>query len=353
MISQHCQDYHILPVNSEHLVMTLGRAYGMASLSVGKDKEVNHRPPELVGISPAMQELFHGIKKAAQVDAPVLIGGESGTGKELIAAAIHQCSGRAKRPFVAVNCGALAANLVQSELFGHERGAFTGAASRKIGRIEAANQGTIFLDEIGDLPLELQANLLRFLQEQTIERVGSHQSIKTDVRVIAATHVDLEQAVKQGDFRQDLYYRLNVLHLYAPPLCQRSGDIELMAHFFFHKFAKEKSSKVQGFSQQAINAMRQYHWPGNVRELINRIRRAMVMCDNRLICPQDLGLNEQSQHNEQHPLNLEQARAVAEADAIGSALAHTEQNISCAARILGVSRVTLYRLIKKYNISLD
>jgi DNA-binding NtrC family response regulator len=304
----------------------------------------------MVGTSPVMQALFRDIRKVGAVDAPVLIQGESGTGKELTALAIHARSRRAGAPFMAVNCGALPANLIQSELFGHEKGAFTGAHQRKIGRIEAAAGGTIFLDEIGDLSLDLQVNLLRFLQAKTIERVGGTQSLQVDVRVIAASHVDLERAVAEGRFREDLYYRLNVLHLRVPALRERESDIELLARFFFEKFAKEKNPQVRGFSQQALQVMNTYAWPGNVRELINRIRRAMVMCENRLIAPGDLGLERRGVKRTIRTLGG--ARAAAEKEAIRYALQYARNNVSRAARELGISRVMLYRLKQKYGIAI-
>jgi len=254
-----------------------------------------------------------------------------------------------KEPFIAVNCGALPTNLIQSELFGHEKGAFTGAHQRKIGRIESAAGGTLFLDEIGDLALDLQVNLLRFLQEKTIERVGGTEKIHVDVRVIAATHVDLERAVKEGRFREDLYYRLNVLHLNVPSLREREQDIELLARFFFDKFAKEKNRNVKGFRRDTLQAMNDYEWPGNVRELINRIRRAMVMCDNRLITTADLGLERRL--SQRRLTTLDEARTRAEKEAIQYSLRFNRNNVSQAARQLGVSRVTLYRLMEKYQIA--
>jgi DNA-binding NtrC family response regulator len=345
-------DYHTLPPDPDRLLVTLGRAYGMAELHQrlyrAQDGKLNEY--EMVGTSPVMQALFRDIRKVGAVDAPVLIQGESGTGKELTALAIHARSRRAGAPLMAVNCGALPANLIQSELFGHEKGAFTGAHQRKIGRIEAAAGGTIFLDEIGDLSLDLQVNLLRFLQAKTIERVGGTQSLQVDVRVIAATHVDLERAVAEGRFREDLYYRLNVLHLRVPALRERENDIELLARFFFEKFAKEKNPQVRGFSQQALQVMNTYAWPGNVRELINRIRRAMVMCENRLMTPGDLGLERRSARRTIR--TLVGARAAAEKEAIQYALRHTGNNVSRAARELRISRVTLYRLMEKYGIQI-
>lgn len=351
LINSTFHDYHTLPCDLDRLLNAIGHAYGMDSLA--RLEEYQPAPDgeyEMVGSSNALLELFKAIRKIAGVEAPVLINGESGTGKELAALAIHERSNRASGPFIAVNCGALPANLIQSELFGHEKGSFTSAHQRKVGRIEAASGGTIFLDEIGDLPLDLQVNLLRFLQEKTIERVGSAQSIKLDVRVIAATNVDMERAVEQGRLREDLYYRLNVLNLSVPPLRERAGDIELLARFFFKKFISEKNKLVKDFSKQALAAMASYDWPGNIRELINRIRRAMVMCDRRLITPADLGL--EKRHSQRGILTLEQARASAEVDAINNMMRQTKHNVSEAARRLGVSRVTLYRLAEKHQIGL-
>lgn len=343
-------DYHTLPLDLTRLLNTLGHAYGMAEikqLAVAPDEKFGEY--EMVGASPVMQTLFSNIRKVAGVDAPVLIAGESGTGKELAALAIHERSARKGGPFIAVNCGALPTNLIQSELFGHEKGSFTGAQQRKIGRIESSTGGTLFLDEIGDLALDLQVNLLRFLQEKTIERVGGTEKIHVDVRVIAATHVNLEQAVKEGRFREDLYYRLNVLNIKVPALREREGDIELLARFFFEKFTKEKNRNVKGFRRNALQTMIDYDWPGNVRELINRIRRAMVMCENRLITTADLGLERRSSHR--RLTTLDDARTKAEKEAIQFSLRFNRNNVSQAARQLGVSRVTLYRLMEKFEIT--
>ena len=303
---------------------------------------------DIVGSSAIMKKMFRGIRKLAGVDAPVLITGESGTGKEKAAISIHRCCNRAGHPFIAVNCGALPSSLIQSELFGYERGAFTGAARRKLGRIEMAAGGTLFLDEVGDFPLELQVVLLRFLQEKTIDRVGGGNQVQVDVRVIAATHVNLEQAVREGRFREDLYYRLSVLHLPVPPLRDRDGDVDLLAEYCWQQFLKEKSIQAEGFSKEALSAMNQHLWPGNVRELINRTRRAMIMADKRLIVPADLGLERRAVRHT--GATLEQAREASEKQALQLALQHTKGNISLAAKRLGVSRVCVYRLIKKYEI---
>ena len=303
---------------------------------------------DMIGTSPQIQSLLNQIDKIAAVTAPVMITGESGTGKELAARAIHDRSSYSKGPFVAVNCGAIASSLVQAELFGYEKGAFTDAKKRKIGHIESANGGTLFLDEVGDLPLEQQVNLLRFLQEKTIQHVGGIEYIAIDTRVIAATHVDLERAMKEGRLREDLYYRLNVLQLTTPNLRDRVADIEMLANYFFKKFSEEKHPKVKGFSQECIQAMKYFAWRGNVREMMNRIRRAMVMCDKKLISAADLGIESTSVgFNE---LSLREIKDQAEKIAIQEAIARAEQNIALASRHLGVSRVMLYRLMNKYDL---
>jgi DNA-binding NtrC family response regulator len=351
LISEHFYDYHTLPADVNRLLFSLGHAWGMATMTRALHQEDLEKfsQYEMVGASPAMREVFRGIRKVANVDAPVLITGESGTGKELAAIALHERSARRNEPFVAVNCGALPPNLIHSELFGYEKGAFAGAVSRKIGHIEAAGGGTLFLDEVGGLPLELQASLVRLLQERTIERVGGTERIRVNVRVIAATNCDLERAVREDKFREDLYYRLHVLTLEMPPLRERKGDVELLAQFFFDKFVSEKRQNLRGFSQKALQCMQGYDWPGNVRELINRVRRAMVMSDRRLIMPEDLGLN--GALSSQNAMTLDRARDEAERAVIRTTLQRARNNISRAARELGVSRVTLYRLMEKHRIS--
>lgn len=351
-VSRNCYDYHRTPIQIQRLMVTLGRAYGMAELHSAVRAEHEDTDPcsfEMVGASEEIQQIFRAIRRIGGVDAPVLIVGESGTGKELAARAIHERSSRWRGPFVAVNCGALPSTLIHSELFGHEKGAFTDASSRKIGRIEAAEGGTIFLDEIGDLPREMQVSLLRFLQEKTIERLGSTHTLTIDARIVAATHVDLDRAVEEGRFREDLYYRLNVLRLQIPPLRSRPGDIELLARFFFNEFANECRHRVMGFSQEALDCMLLHEWPGNVRELINRVRRAQIMCEGRLISAADLGLEQRT--NSRLSRTLERARALADTTAVVNSLFRNNRNVTRAAKELGISRITLYRLMEKYQIS--
>lgn len=347
-------DYFSLPIDENRLAFSLGHAWGMAEigLSVGKiEKSSNGQGPGIVGTSSAMRTVMNLIQRFSGVDVPVLVTGETGTGKELVSRAIHDHSARAGHPFISLNCGALPSNLIQTELFGHEKGSFTGAHQQKIGRIEMASGGTIFLDEIGDLPLELQANLLRFLQEKTYERVGGTKCLTADIRVISATNADLEKMVREGRFREDLFYRLNVLKINLPPLRERTQDIELMARFFIKKFSKELNKvHLAGLSQQAIKCIQEYSWPGNVRELINRIRRALVMCENRLIMPADLELGEVNGPGKSP--DLKSLRARNEKEKIQEVLEKTEYNISKGAMMLGISRVTLYSLIRKYGVDL-
>lgn len=350
LIFERMFDHLTLPVDAQRLAATLGHAYGRAALQRNPphlDAAENDSP--IVGRTPEIQRLMRQIKRIAKVDAPVLIGGESGSGKELVAQAIHNASKRARSPFMVVNCGAIPAALIQSELFGHEKGSFTGADRQRQGLIEAANGGTLFLDEIGDLPLEMQTNLLRFLQEGTIDRVGSTKTIRVDVRIVAATHVDLEAAVASGAFRKDLYYRLNVLPVAVPSLRERGDDIRLLAQHFFDRLSNDRGTRLKGFSQRAIVAMINHDWPGNVRELINRIRRALVLAEGKWILPADLGLEQLDEKPQRVP--LDQARMNAERHAISETLQSAGKNVSCAAKQLQVSRMTLYRLMAKHRIN--
>jgi DNA-binding NtrC family response regulator len=367
LVGEHCCDFHTWPLDSARLRHTLGHALGLAALravpfpplpqrgaagingaAVGREAAAGQTTGQLVGHTPAMRRLHGQIARVAPADAAVLIWGESGTGKELVAHAIHARSAAAAGPFVAVNCAAIAPSLAQSELFGHMRGAFTGAAQDRRGLLESADGGTIFLDEIGDLPLELQANLLRFLQEKSVLRVGANRSVPVNARVIAASHVDLEAAVARGAFRQDLYYRLNVLSLAVPALRERKDDLPLLADHFFERYAAERAPRIRGYSGAALAALRRHDWPGNVRELINRIRRALIMAEGRLIQPEDLGLAGAAAPDGCEPLGG--ARVCAERQAIEGGLVQGK-SMTQVAEELGVSRMTLYRLMAKHGIS--
>lgn len=327
--------------------------------------------PYMVGSSPAMLRSYDRIRRFAKTEAAVLITGESGTGKELAALAIHERSSRSAGSFAAINCAGLPTTLITSELFGYEKGAFTGANQRHIGRIEAANGGTVFLDEIGDLPLELQPHLLRFLQEQTIERLGSTRPVKVNVRIIAATNQKLEREIEKGRFREDLFFRLKVLSLHMPPLRERHEDIALLASFFLKKFQKEMqiASPDLTFSEDGLAALRAYNWPGNVRELISRVREAVIMSDRPIITAADLNLPARTAASAQtiadsRPhnavpvapdanLTLEEARAHMEEELIQTALSRNNHNVSRTASELGISRVTLYRLMEKHGMRTD
>jgi two-component system NtrC family response regulator len=302
----------------------------------------------MLGASPQMQEVFAKIRKVAATDVAVLIVGESGTGKELAARAIHRESTRRDGPFAAINCGAIPETLLESELFGHEKGAFTGAHIQRIGRIELARGGTLFLDEIGELSPQLQVKLLRFLQEQRIERVGGREEISVDARVIAASNADLNQAMREGRFREDLYYRLGVVVISLPPLRERDGDIQLLASALLRRYAAEYDKKISGFTPQALRAIERYRWPGNVREVENRIRRAVIMADAPKVATGDLELS--SPHEKYVGLGLREAREALEIDLIQRALVSSSGNISRAAEELGISRPTLYELMEKLGI---
>nr|WP_241241208.1 sigma-54 dependent transcriptional regulator [Burkholderia cenocepacia] len=348
LIRRCCFDYVRNATAYTTIGYLVGHAYGMLTLADG-DPAAEAPPPggAMIGACGAMRRLFATIRKVANTEATVFIAGESGTGKELTAAAIHRQSSRADAPFVAVNCAAIPATLLQAELFGHERGAFTGAHQRKIGRIEAAHGGTLFLDEIGDMPFESQASLLRFLQEGKIERLGGLASIPVDVRIVSATHVDLDAAMRAGRFRADLYYRLCVLRIDEPPLRMRGRDIMLLADDVLQRYRGDGSSRIRGFTPCAIEAIHNYPWPGNVRELINRIRFAVVMTNGPLISAADLELRA---YTSLRPPTLAQARRQAERHAIEETLLrHRHQHADVAAE-LGISRATLYRLMIAHGL---
>jgi Nif-specific regulatory protein len=314
--------------------------------------ENKYRITNIIGNSNKMREVYQMISQVCKSNATVLIRGESGTGKELVANSVHYNSHRAKGPFIKVNCAAIPANLIESELFGHEKGAFTGAIKQKAGKFELSHKGTIFLDEIGSIGLDVQANLLRVLQEKEFERVGGHKTLKVDVRILAATNKDLEHAVKDGTFRGDLYYRLNVFPIYMPPLRERKTDILLLADFFLEKYAKENGKEIKRFSTPAIDMLMEYHWPGNVRELENCIERAVLLCDSGVVHSYHLPPTLQTGHESDTlpELSLEDAIANLEREMIIDALKNTRGNITSAALILKTTVRKFAYEAKKYGV---
>ena len=300
---------------------------------------------------PAMLRVCRDIEKIAGANVPVMLLGESGTGKEALARAVHDLGPRAKQPFVAINCGAIPENLLESELFGHERGAFTGAVKQSIGKIESAHKGTLFLDEVGDLPHPLQVKLLRFLQDQIVERIGGRQKIQVDVRIVSATNANLDEKISQGVFRGDLFYRMNALTIRIPPLRERGADVSMLASFFLTRFNQEFGRNIRGFTEPATVAMNTHEWPGNVRELENRLKRAVVMAENRLIDAADLEL---APPGDILPdLDIRAARLRAEREVIQVALARSNGTLAIAARLLGISRPTLYGLMEVHGLVIE
>ena len=350
-VGRGAYDFYQKPVDPEVLGLIVDRAYNLFELEEENRRLARkERPSPLAGIIAASSEMTRVcrmVEKVAPTSATVLLLGESGTGKELLARALHGLSPRAEQRFVAINCAAIPETLLESELFGYEKGAFTGAAKQTLGKIEYAHKGTLFLDEIGDLPMSLQAKLLRFLQERVIERVGGREEIPVDVRVIGATHQDLGQLIEEGRFREDLYYRLSEISLRIPPLRERTGDAVLLARHFLDLFGRDHGRSLRGFTEHALAAIETYPWPGNARELENRVKRAVIMAENNRIAAEDLEL---LVPEESMPLNLRQVREEAERRAIERALALYNGNVSQAADILGVSRPTLYDLVKKYDL---
>ncbi|MGF1548134.1 MAG: sigma 54-interacting transcriptional regulator [Thiotrichales bacterium] len=350
-IGHSCFDYLVKPLRGDLLRYAAGHAHGLRMLRAPRRKPRPDRAETLniLGEDARVLALREQVRRVARAEAPVLIGGESGTGKELVARAIHNQSPRRDKPFIAINMGALTESLAQSELFGHEKGAFTGAVGRHLGIVEAANGGTVFLDEIGDLSPGIQTSLLRFLQEKVIQRIGNTEPIEVDVRVLAATHIDLRKAVIERRFREDLYFRLNVLNLILPPLRERGNDVLFLAEHFFSLHCTGSNCSATGFSQAARRALVEHPWPGNVRELINVIQRATVMAQGELVTPEDLGFEEPAERST--PLRLAEVRQAAESEAIRRALYENDYNLSATARVLDISRVTLYRLMEQYGLS--
>jgi DNA-binding NtrC family response regulator len=353
---QGASDYITKPVNMDELVMVLARELERKRLraEAGALRErlsAKHRISNIIGASPAMQKVFDTVMQVAPSRASILITGESGTGKELIAAAIHEHSPRSRRPFVRLHCAALAETLLESELFGHERGAFTGAVGRREGRFEQADGGTLFLDEIGDITPATQVKLLRFLQEHEFERVGGNQTVKVDVRVVAATHRNLLERVKQGLFREDLYYRLNVVSLEMPPLRNRPSDVPLLASFFLEKYARENSKTLSGFTDAALERLVRYDWPGNVRELENAIERAAVVCRGNQVGADDLApsILPSAAGPAGQPQIPGASMEEIERHAILKTLEHTGGSTSRAAEILGISPRKIQYKLREYQ----
>ena len=349
-ISLGAYDFYQKPIEPDILGLIVDRAYNLYELEeeVRKYAEESFSPLDgIVGASTKMLDTCRLVEKVGPSEATTLILGESGTGKEIIAAALHRLSPRKDKPFVALNCAAIPENLLESELFGYEKGAFTGAAKQTLGKIESTNGGTFFLDEIGDMPLPLQAKMLRFLQERVIERVGGRNLIEVDVRIICATHRNLEESIKQGLFREDLFFRISEIVINIPPLREREGDKLLLAHHFLNSFSHKNRRTFSGFTDQARAQIDSHAWPGNVRELENKIKRAVVLAEGKRISSSDLGFAES---NEKQSLNLREARERAEREVIQRTLAIYENNVSHAAEALGISRPSLYSLIKKLGL---
>ena len=354
-VAMGAYDFYKKPVDIDELGFIVERAFHLHEI------EEEHRRLEtgtagavlgsIITAAPEMLKVGKTIERVASADVSVMLLGASGTGKELLARAVHEKSGR-KGDFIAINCAAIPENLLEAELFGYERGAFTGAVKSNVGKIELAQGGTLFLDEVGDIPLPLQVKLLRFLQERVIERIGGRQPIAVDTRIVCATHQDLDAMTSDGRFREDLYYRLAEIVVKIPPLAERSGDAVLLARHFVNRFGRELNPAVQSLSPDAIDAVAAYGWPGNVRELENRIKRAVIMADGKSVTAADLDLpSNTAADSNVLPINLRAAREVADRKAIRQAMSHTDNNISGAAKLLGISRPTLYDLLKQYRLS--
>ena len=355
-IDRGAYDFYAKPVDIDELGLIVRRAFGLHRIeaenrrlasSVGSDRTVLGT---MITAAPEMLKVVRMIERVAETDASVMLLGASGTGKELLAKGLHERSNRAARPFIAINCAAIPETLLESELFGHEKGAFTGAIRTVEGKIEQADGGTLFLDEVGDIPLALQVKLLRFLQERTIERIGGRKAIAVDTRIVCATHQDLDRMIADGTFREDLFYRLAEIVVKIPALAERTGDAVLLAKAFLARFAAEMNPAVKGFATDALAAIDEWAWPGNVRELENRVKRAVIMADAKLVTAEDLDLGGADGDSSELPLNLKSARERADRKVIRRALARSEGNISSSAKLLGISRPTLYDLLKHYDL---
>ena len=352
-IESGAYDFIEKPVQLDVLKIVLQRASYLSNLEQEnralQEQAGQNEFEGLLGNSARMEDVFRMIRRVGPSDVPVLITGDSGTGKELVARAIHRQSARNGGAFVPINCGAIPETLLESELFGYEKGAFTGAAQQRKGRIENARGGTLFLDEIGDIPLGLQVKLLRFLQDHEIQRLGGKETIAVDARILAATNVDLQKAISEGRFREDLYYRLCVVTIAVPSLSERGSDIALLSRAFLTKFAEEQKKPLKGFTPQAMDALMAHPWPGNVRELENRIKRAVVMAEGKYVTPMNLELKNPSSSDEDAS-TLRASRDNREKDLVRFAMEKAEWNVSRAAAELGISRPTLYQLLARYGL---
>jgi two-component system NtrC family response regulator len=348
-------DFYQKPIDIDVLQLIVTRAERIFDLEAENRRllEATAASPidGIIASSPEMLGVLRNIEKMAPTDVAVLLRGESGTGKELLARAVHKLSPRAREPFVPINCAAIPETLLESELFGHEKGAFTGALKQTIGRIESADRGTLFLDEIGDVPLPMQVKLLRFLQDQVVERIGGRSPVQVDVRIVCATNQDLNLMMAEGRFREDLYYRLNEVTVQVPPLRERAADVVVLASLFLSRFAAEYGRVARGFNATALAALRDHPWPGNVRELENRVKRAVVMTDGPLLSAADLGLTAPGEDTQS--LTIRDARARAEREVLQLALSQAGSNLTKAAKLLGISRPTLYDLMQQHRIGLD
>lgn len=350
-IAAGAYDFHQKPFDPEILGLVVERAYYLHALQQENRKLLQTQATSpvtgLITRDPVLTKVCRNVEKVAPSDATVMLLGESGTGKEILARALHQLSARREKRFMAINCAAIPEALLESELFGYEKGAYTGAVKQTPGKIELANEGTFFLDEVGDLPMALQAKLLRFIQERVIERIGGRKEIPVDVRIVCATHQNLKKLIAEGRFREDLYYRLSEIVITIPPLRQRVGDAALLAHHFKNKFSAQEKRSSLTFSQEALAAIESHSWPGNVREMENCIKRAVIMADGSVISADDLGLQGSSVSE---PINLRQIRDKAECDALMKALARVDGNVVKAAELLGVSRPTIYDLMNRHGL---
>lgn len=362
-IQRGAYDYYQKPLDLEELKVIISRAFYLYQIEKANRKllqDIERKSTVMggmIGQCPKMMDVFSVVRKIAPADVSVLIQGESGTGKELVAMAMHSMNLRKNAAFVTINCSAIPENLLESELFGHEKGAFTGAHVQVQGKIEYAHNGTLFLDEIGELPAHLQVKLLRFLQEKCFQRVGGREDIHIDARIISATNIDISKAIQEGKFREDLYYRISVVTINLPPLRERKEDIMLLSSFFLARFADELRKKVRGFSESSVDLLESYEWPGNVRELENKIKRAVIMSESRMIEPRDLGFTESPSKGDIHfreGVTLKEKIDGVEREMIISIISKHSGNVAKSAEDLGISRPTLYDLMKKhglYNVS--